>query len=40
MKINNKSKATMNIFHQTRKQSAIIVSILWDFAGAEWWKIG
>jgi len=39
MKENNKSKAGMNIFHQTRRRSAIIAGLLWHFADAEWWKI-
>jgi hypothetical protein len=32
MKRNNKSKAAMTIFHQARKQNAIIASLLLHFA--------
>jgi hypothetical protein len=32
MKINNKFKVAMDIFHQARRQSAIIASLLWYFA--------
>ena len=32
MKRNNKSKVAMDIFHQARRQSAIIASLLWYFA--------
>jgi len=35
MKENNKSKAGMNIFHQARRQSAIIAGLLWHFADEE-----
>lgn len=32
MKINNKSKTAMTIFHQARKLSVIIAGLLWHFA--------
>ena len=32
MKINNKSKVAMNIFHQARRRIALIEGLLWQFA--------
>jgi len=40
MKINNKSKVAMNIFHQARRRIALIARLLGQFADAAWWKIG
>jgi len=34
MKINNKSKVAMDIFHQARRQIALIAGLLGQFAGA------
>ena len=39
MKINNKSKVAMNIFHQARRQIALIACLLGLFADAALWKI-
>jgi hypothetical protein len=39
MKINNKSKGVVDIFHQARRQIALIVGLLGQFADAAWWKI-
>ena len=40
MKINNKSKVAMNIFHQAKRRIALIASLLGQFADVAWWKIG
>jgi len=34
MKINNKSKVAMNIFHQARRRIALIAGLLGQFADA------
>jgi len=40
MKINNKSKVAMDIFHQARRQIDLIAGLLGQFANVAWWKIG
>ncbi|OOM79911.1 hypothetical protein [Clostridium sp. BL-8] len=39
MKINNESKIAMDIFHQGRKQNAIIAGLLGHFVDAALWEI-
>jgi len=39
MKINNKSKVAMNIFHQARRQIALIVRLLGQLADEQRTKV-